>query len=73
MNAATPRRFNETLERKQAELTHVLRNRDGIAIEKSADQMDEIQYAQERELRALACPRRSRWMPTQPRTGRCER
>ena len=52
MNAATPetRRFKETLERKQAELTHVLRNRDGIAIEKSADQMDEIQYAQEREL-----------------------
>jgi DnaK suppressor protein len=27
-----------------------LRNRDGIAIEKSADQMDEIQYATEREL-----------------------
>jgi hypothetical protein len=52
MNVATPetRRFKETLERKQAELTHVLRNRDGIAIEKSADQMDEIQYAQEREL-----------------------
>ena len=52
MNSATPetRRFKETLECKQAELTHVLRNRDGIAIEKSADQMDEIQYAQEREL-----------------------
>ena len=52
MNAATPetRRFKETLERKQAELTHVLRNRDGIAIEKSADQMDEIQYASERDL-----------------------
>ena len=28
----------------------VLRNRDGIAIEKSADQMDEIQYATERDL-----------------------
>src|SRR5271165_2579230 len=27
-----------------------LRNRDGIAIEKSADQMDEIQYATERDL-----------------------
>ena len=27
-----------------------LRKRDGIAIEKSADQMDEIQYASEREL-----------------------
>jgi DnaK suppressor protein len=27
-----------------------LRNRDGITIEKSADQMDEIQYATERDL-----------------------
>ena len=40
----------EILERKQAELVQVLRNRDGIAIEKSADQMDEIQYATERDL-----------------------
>jgi DnaK suppressor protein len=42
--------FQEILERKQAELTWILRNRDGIAIEKSADQMDEIQYASERDL-----------------------
>ena len=40
----------EVLERKQAELVQLLRNRDGIAIEKSADQMDEIQYATERDL-----------------------
>ena len=40
----------EILERKEAELDQVLRKRDGIAIEKSADQMDEIQYASEREL-----------------------
>ena len=40
----------EILERKQAELERVLRQRDGIAIEKSADQMDEIQYASERDL-----------------------
>jgi DnaK suppressor protein len=40
----------EILEAKQAELTGVLRNRDGITIEKSADQMDEIQYATERDL-----------------------
>jgi DnaK suppressor protein len=33
-----------------AELTRVLQKRDGIAIEKSADQMDEIQYASERDL-----------------------
>ena len=40
----------EILERKEAELARVLRKRDGIAIEKSADQMDEIQYASERDL-----------------------
>jgi len=42
--------FQEVLERKEAELVRVLRNRDGIAIEKSADQMDEIQFATERDL-----------------------
>ena len=42
--------FQETLERKAAELAQVLRKRDDIAIEKSADQMDEIQYASERDL-----------------------
>jgi DnaK suppressor protein len=40
----------ETLERKEGELVQMLRKRDGIAIEKSADQMDEIQYASERDL-----------------------
>ena len=40
----------EILERREAELALVLRKRDGIAIEKSADQMDEIQYASERDL-----------------------
>jgi DnaK suppressor protein len=44
------RGFQEILERKAFELRHELRNRDGIAIEKSADQMDEIQYASERDL-----------------------
>jgi len=38
------------LERKEAELAVVLRRRDGIEIQKSADQMDEIQYATERDL-----------------------
>ena len=41
--------FLEILERREAELVGVLRNRDGIAIEKSADQMDEIQCATERD------------------------
>jgi DnaK suppressor protein len=40
----------DLLERKQAELARVLRQRDGIEIQKSADQMDEIQYATERDL-----------------------
>ena len=42
--------FQEVLERKEAELVQVWRKRDDIAIEKSADQMDEIQYATERDL-----------------------
>ena len=42
--------FQEILERKEADLVGLLRRRDGIAIEKSADQMDEIQYASERDL-----------------------
>ena len=42
--------FQDILERKEAELVGVLRDRDGIAVEKSADQMDEIQFASERDL-----------------------
>lgn len=42
--------FHGMLERKESELSHLLRNRDDIAIEKSADEMDEIQYASERDL-----------------------
>ena len=42
--------FQELLERKESELARILRTRDDIAIEKSADQMDEIQYASERDL-----------------------
>jgi DnaK suppressor protein len=47
---AAKSRVQEILEAKQAELAGVLRNRDGITIEKSADQMDEIQFATERDL-----------------------
>src|SRR5215472_686299 len=43
-------KFKEALENKQAELAQVLRNRDGIAIEKSPDALDEVQNAAEREL-----------------------
>jgi DnaK suppressor protein len=47
---ATTAASRESLERKLAELSQGLRTRDGISIEKSADQMDEIQYAAERDL-----------------------
>jgi DnaK suppressor protein len=43
-------RFKKILETKQDELERVVRNRDGIAIEKSADALDEVQHASEREL-----------------------
>jgi DnaK suppressor protein len=43
-------KYGNMLEAKQAELVRLVRNRDGIAIEKSADAFDEVQYATEREL-----------------------
>ena len=43
-------KYRNVLEAKQADLIHMMRNRDGIAIEKSADAFDEVQYATEREL-----------------------
>lgn len=43
-------KFKQILETKQAELARVLRNREAIAIEKSADALDEVQHAAEREL-----------------------
>ena len=43
-------KFKEILEARQAELAEVLRNREGIAIEKSPDALDEVQRAAEREL-----------------------
>ena len=44
------KKFRETLEAKQKELQQLVRNRDGIAIEKSPDALDEVQHAAEREL-----------------------
>ncbi len=42
--------FQVILEQKAIELRLALRQRDDITIEKSADQMDEIQYASQREM-----------------------
>src|SRR3989442_13419024 len=43
-------KYKTLLETKQAELAGGLRNREGIAIEKTADALDEVQNAAEREL-----------------------
>jgi DnaK suppressor protein len=43
-------KYRNVLEDKQADLVQMMRNRDGIVIEKSADALDEVQYATEREL-----------------------
>jgi len=43
-------KYRSVLEARQTELVRMLRNRDGIAIEKCPDSLDEVQYATEREL-----------------------
>ena len=50
MTKSEMNRFRKILEARQSELAKVLRNREGIAIEKSADALDEVQHASEREL-----------------------
>ena len=43
-------KYKKILETKQDELERLVRNRDAITIEKSADALDEVQHASEREL-----------------------
>jgi len=43
-------KYKQILEARQAELADVIRNREGITIEKSPDALDEVQNAAEREL-----------------------
>ena len=43
-------KYRNVLEIKQAELVQLVRNRDGIVIQKSSDALDEVQHATEREL-----------------------
>ncbi len=43
-------KYKKILENKQDELEQIVRNRDAITIEKSADALDEVQHAAEREL-----------------------
>jgi DnaK suppressor protein len=44
------KKYKEILEAKRRELEGNVRNRDGIAIEKTPDALDEVQHAAEREL-----------------------
>ena len=55
-------KFREILKTRQAELAQVLRNREGIAIEKSPDALDEVQHAAERELAIRNLDRESNLM-----------
>ena len=43
-------KYRNLLEAQKTELAHLVQNRDGIAIEKSPDALDEVQHATEREL-----------------------
>jgi DnaK suppressor protein len=42
-------RFRQNLKAKQGELSHGRRNREAVAIQTSADELDRIQHAQERD------------------------
>ncbi len=50
MEARELEKYRKALEAKQAELVELLRRRDGIAIEKAADALDEVRLAADREL-----------------------
>src|SRR5438093_13090968 len=52
-------RYKALLEARQAELAGGLRNREGIAIEKTAEALDEVQLAGERELAIRTLDRES--------------
>ena len=51
--------FRNTLKTRQAELGAGLRRREALAIETSADELDQTQYAQERDLAMGALDRES--------------
>lgn len=59
MTNAEIKHYREILEAKQSELIYLLRNREGIEIEKSPDALDEVQRASERELAIRTLDRES--------------
>jgi DnaK suppressor protein len=50
MTKAELNKYKQVLETKLRELSHAVRDREGIVIEKSPDALDEVQHAAEREL-----------------------
>src|ERR1700683_576690 len=54
--------FRKTLDTRLAELSEGRRNREALAIETSADELDRIQQAQERDLAVGALNRESLWL-----------
>jgi len=59
MSKSEINKFRTTLAAKQTELAPRLRKRDGIAIEKTPDVLDEVQLATERELMTRSLERES--------------
>ncbi len=59
MTNAEIKKYRQILEAKQSELIYLLRNREGIEIEKSPDALDEVQRASERELAIRTLDRES--------------
>ena len=60
MNKSEINKFRTTLAAKQTELAPQLRRRDGIAIEKTPDTLDEVRLAAERELATRNLERESK-------------
>ena len=59
MKAVELDRFRKTLTARQAELSDGRRNREALAIETNADELDRIQHAQERDFAMEALDRES--------------
>ena len=60
MTNAELKAFKVILKARQVELAQMMRNRDGIAIEKTPDALDEVQLATERELATRNLERESK-------------
>ena len=59
MKAVELDRFRKTLKARQAEVSNGRRNREAVAIETNADELDRIQQAQERDFAMEALDRES--------------